>query len=89
MFIEQHTGRERIIVKAEQPLALERDESFKDSVGVAGGKLSLNRKEMVLTTLASIGSRQKHIFSASAGEQSLRSAHERQTGIHVFHILCR
>jgi len=30
MFIEQHTGRERIIVKAEQLLALERDQSFKD-----------------------------------------------------------
>jgi len=30
MFIEQRTGRERIIVKAEQLLALERDQSFKD-----------------------------------------------------------
>jgi len=30
MFIEQRTGCERIIVKAEQLLALERDQSFKD-----------------------------------------------------------
>jgi len=40
MFIEQRTGRERIIVKAEQLLALERDQTFKDLVRVAGGKLS-------------------------------------------------
>ena len=31
MFIKQCTGRERIIIKAEQPLALERDQSFKGS----------------------------------------------------------
>ena len=30
MFIEQPTGGERIIVKAGQLLALERDQSFKD-----------------------------------------------------------
>ena len=41
---------------------------------------------MVFTTLVSIGSCQKHIFSASAGEQSHHNAHEKQTGIHVFHM---
>ena len=42
MFIEQRTGCERIIVKAEQLLGLERDQSFKDLAEWQVVKLNLN-----------------------------------------------